>query len=82
MCEEDYHGNQAQFLSSFISPVCNLFQTLKKVKKKRKEKTVIYLSVLIKPKTHKVKFNDTGIKTIDTFDIKDKNSSNYKISII
>jgi hypothetical protein len=31
VCEEDYHGNCAQFLSSFILPVCNLFQTLKKV---------------------------------------------------
>lgn len=32
VCEEDYHGNCAQFLSSFISPVCDLFQKLKKVK--------------------------------------------------
>ena len=38
VCEEDYHGNQAQFLSSFISPVCNLFQTLKKVKNKKIKK--------------------------------------------
>lgn len=32
VCDEDYHGNCAQFLSSFISPVCDLFQKLKKVK--------------------------------------------------
>ena len=68
MCEEDYHGNQAQFLSSFISPVCNLFQTLKKVKKKKK--AMIYLSILI------VKLNDKSNKTTDTFDIKDEFSSN------
>lgn len=32
VCEDDYHGNKDQFMSSFILPVCHLFQTLKKVK--------------------------------------------------
>ncbi|XP_062574245.1 pleckstrin homology domain-containing family G member 4B-like isoform X2 [Saccostrea cucullata] len=30
VCKEEYHDNSTQFLSSFISPVCNMFQALKK----------------------------------------------------
>lgn len=32
VCEDGYYGNKDQFISSFILPVCHLFQTLKKVK--------------------------------------------------